>query len=205
MPNPAASEQAWLNFRRRIAELGGTVLEQAWLGGRTPHRVRCAAGHISSPTPANVKNHRICQICIVSARPTKGLCSVTGCTRPHLAKGFCNTHYRRYQQTGTPGSPDVMPMNVPFWNRVCKNTPNECWPFRGGDRRGYGVVSINGKLRGAPRVAYELTYGPIPPGLVVRHSCDNPPCCNPAHLSTGTQQENIREMFNRKRDRHSRR
>lgn len=42
----------------------------------------------------------------------------------------------------------------------------------------------------------------IPSGLVVRHSCDNPSCCNPLHLLVGSQQENIQDAYDRKRRMH---
>lgn len=48
-------------------------------------------------------------------------------------------------------------------------------------------------------MAYELSNGPIPDGLLVRHSCDNPPCCNPAHLLTGTTADNMRDRDERNR------
>jgi hypothetical protein len=51
--------------------------------------------------------------------------------------------------------------------------------------------------RRAHRVAWILANGPIPPGLFVCHRCDNPPCCNPAHLFLGTPGDNARDR-NRK-------
>ena len=58
---------------------------------------------------------------------------------------------------------------------------------RGG---GYGKVWDGTTLVATHRAAYELAYGAIPDGLLVMHSCDNPPCCNPEHLFLGTNQDN---------------
>jgi hypothetical protein len=52
---------------------------------------------------------------------------------------------------------------------------------------------------GAHRLAYLFTYGVIQAGLCVLHRCDNPPCCNPAHLWLGTSQENINDMIRKDR------
>jgi hypothetical protein len=84
-----------------------------------------------------------------------------------------------------------------FWEKVDRRGPNECWPFIGYcEPRGYGRFSPLGgeRTRQAHRVAWELGHGrEIPKSdveIVVMHSCDNPPCCNPAHLSLGTDAEN---------------
>jgi hypothetical protein len=78
-----------------------------------------------------------------------------------------------------------------------------CWIWPGSkDRDGYGLTKLDGKTARAPRVAYVLTYGPIPQGLEVLHRCDNPACCNPSHLFLGTQKNNYDDA--KSKDRHSR-
>lgn len=81
-----------------------------------------------------------------------------------------------------------------FWEKVDVRGPDECWPWMAGLRQGYGRFTItHGKGVQAHRVAYELTKGPIPPGLDVLHDCDFPPCCNPSHLWPGTNLDNVRD------------
>lgn len=58
------SAMAWAAFRERVTALGGTVLESAWLGKGTPHRIRCASGHLGSPRPGDVRQGKgICRTC----------------------------------------------------------------------------------------------------------------------------------------------
>ena len=69
------------------------------------------------------------------------------------------------------------------------------------NRDGY-VVSWRGrKTLFAHRIAWEEANGPIPGGLCVLHRCDNPPCCNPAHLFLGTRSDNLRDMWAKGRGR----
>ena len=63
----------------------------------------------------------------------------------------------------------------------------------------YKNVIDNGKHKTAHRVVYEHYNGPVPEGHVVRHTCDNPPCCKLEHLVTGTQQQNVADMVERGR------
>ena len=60
-------ETAWNEFRMRVAELGGVVLEPRWLGNKRPHRVRCGAGHDCDPIPNAVQSGQgICRSCVGS-------------------------------------------------------------------------------------------------------------------------------------------
>lgn len=79
-----------------------------------------------------------------------------------------------------------------FWPYVDVRGPAECWPWlKALSRYGYGLFMLEvGTQITASRFAYILTYGPIPDDQVVCHSCDNPPCCNPAHLFLGTKTDN---------------
>ena len=54
---------------------------------------------------------------------------------------------------------------------------------------------------GAHVAAFMNTWGPVPKGMIVRHTCDNPPCINPMHLQLGTQGDNMRDRYMRGRDR----
>jgi hypothetical protein len=86
-----------------------------------------------------------------------------------------------------------------FWSHVSVGRHDACWPWNGAtDENGYGVFKTDGKQT-AHRVAYTIASGAIPAGQVVRHSCDNPVCVNPKHLSTGTHADNVRDRVIRDR------
>ncbi len=84
-----------------------------------------------------------------------------------------------------------------FWSKVDSTYPKDCWLWMAARYRfGYGYLGLGSRKDGsrrkvsAHRIAYELAIGPIPNGLCVLHHCDNPPCCNPAHLFLGTKKDN---------------
>lgn len=87
--------------------------------------------------------------------------------------------------------------------------PDECWPWKGALRRGYGTFKLGiGDLESerrrdvyAHRTAFRLVHGrwPDPEAL---HGCDNPPCCNavnPEHIHEGDVQRNVDERMERGR------
>lgn len=90
-----------------------------------------------------------------------------------------------------------------FWARVQRGAPDACWPWQAfKDTTGYGKVGGHGRVWRAHRVAYAFTHGE-PGALSVLHRCDNPSCCNPAHLFLGTQADNMRDMAVKGRSPHS--
>lgn len=79
-----------------------------------------------------------------------------------------------------------------FWAKVRRGSDDECWPWQAGvDKDGYGRFRSMYVNHRSHRVAYQLANGDIPAGLCVLHACDNPKCCNPNHLSIGTNLDNI--------------
>ena len=79
-----------------------------------------------------------------------------------------------------------------FWAKVLEGGPEECWPWQGYTKpSGHGLTSYQSYTIHAHRKAWILTHGPIRGGLSVNHHCDNPLCCNPAHLYLGTRADNM--------------
>jgi hypothetical protein len=83
-----------------------------------------------------------------------------------------------------------------FWAKVDRRGERDCWPWLAGTNGRYGKLSVpTGRRPSKPvyahRLAYELTFGPIPPGQVVHHICRVTLCCNPTHLRVGSQAENV--------------
>ena len=89
-----------------------------------------------------------------------------------------------------------------FWSRVDKAAGEaSCWPWTGKTNPGgYGVAGRDK----AHREAFKRANGWLPAGnrrgdLVIRHTCDNPLCCNPGHLSVGTHKQNTADAVARGR------
>jgi hypothetical protein len=66
-----------------------------------------------------------------------------------------------------------------FWSKVDIGADDHCWPWmRSKSGSGCGAFYTGTKLEGAHRIAVLLPGKKISDGMVVRHTCDNPECCN---------------------------
>jgi hypothetical protein len=106
-------------------------------------------------------------------------------------------------------TPAALPFDMPrFWAKVDFNGPlpehhpqlGPCWLWTAGTNEdGYGIVFFNGRPRKAHRLSYELTYGPIPDGLLVCHECDRRICIRPSHFRLGKDRDNNHDMIRKGR------
>ena len=84
-----------------------------------------------------------------------------------------------------------------FWSKVDKS--GDCWVWTAApDTAGYGQFRFEGKNVKAHRVSFFFEHGYWP--KITRHTCDNPPCVNPAHLLDGSYKDNTADMLKRERN-----
>lgn len=87
-----------------------------------------------------------------------------------------------------------------FWSKVDRSDPDSCWNWVAGKNLdGYGRFRWLKVKKQAHHVAYYLQHREWPTYLL--HECDNPACCNPAHLKQGTHLENVRDRDSKGRGR----
>jgi hypothetical protein len=99
-----------------------------------------------------------------------------------------------------------------FWSKTERSETGCLLWLAGKDKDGYGKFQITGRgkrFQGdspvqkhvrAHKLAWELAHGPLGPGLVLRHTCDTPACCEIEHLLPGTQADNRRDCVARGRE-----
>lgn len=122
-------------------------------------------------------------------------CNAKNCDKHHYAKGYCLVHYWRNKKHGDTDRRLRIYKKTPVLDRLESKIERipiaGCWMWTGaGDKKGYGRINIDGKIRLTHRVYYEIMVGKVPDGLELDHLCRNPSCCNPSHLEPVTRKVN---------------
>lgn len=133
-------------------------------------------------------------------------CTIPNCTNKVASGGLCTTHSRRKEQGKDLYAPVHAYIKTDNLEERLRHyapagDPDECWEWTAAVNKGYGMIAVAGsKLKGAHIVAWEIANEEsVPEGLVVRHSCDNGLCTNPAHLLIGTHGDNVQDKMDRDR------
>jgi len=128
---------------------------------------------------------------------TTPVCLVDVCERPAKTRGCCQMHYFRLLKHGDPLGGRTPPGEAAAFFEVGVVLDTDLciiWPYST-EYDGYGKFQANKKKVKVHIAACARAHGPRPPGLVVRHLCNNPPCFNGRHLRWGTRKENSEDMI----------
>lgn len=93
---------------------------------------------------------------------------------------------------------DLQKATANFEKKTIKNEDG-CWSWKSKYKPTYGKVSFNTKVMSSHRFSYFIHKGTIPTGMLICHTCDNPPCTNPDHLFLGTHKDNCHDKMRKKR------
>lgn len=91
-----------------------------------------------------------------------------------------------------------------FSSKVAVDESSGCWNWTAAkNEHGYGRYQTGVKtgVKLAHRLSFEMATGPIPPGLIACHKCDNPSCVNPTHLFLGDRDDNAKDCAKKGRTR----
>lgn len=120
-------------------------------------------------------------------------CSVEGCERPAVTRGWCKSHYNSWNLRGvthgrTAPPPTKKDPVVRFWAKV--NKTETCWLWTaatGGD--GHAVFYDGMRVRSAAQFLYELEVGPVGDGNQLVRTCDVTSCVRPDHMQPVSRAE----------------
>lgn len=128
-------------------------------------------------------------------------CSIDGCGRKSIARGWCPRHYDLWRNNGSPlvaKRAENGALAAFIESAIVHKDETECliWPY--GNVGGYGEILVDGKMLRVTRIVCAAVHGPAPtPEHQAAHSCGNGDggCTNPHHLRWATPTENNQDKF----------
>ena len=129
------------------------------------------------------------------------ICLVEGCHKPVKARGWCGTHYVRWQRHGDPsGGRTAWGEPLTWLHKHANHTDADTcltWPFAY-EQNGYAVLRIGVKNQRAHREMCRIVYGEPPTSLhEAAHTCGkgHEGCVNPYHLRWDTRSGNFADKL----------
>ena len=133
-------------------------------------------------------------------------------------QSYYKVYYQSLLQDNIPKSGQILSLNsrIKFLSNLSINPfdkehsfsyiRHNCWLWTAGvTHDGYGRMRVGQERHDAHVLSYNLfcrvTHHPSK-DTVLSHSCDNPPCCNPYHLSSESQRVNVLDMEQKGRSRY---
>ena len=131
------------------------------------------------------------------------ICTIEGCGKASVARGWCAKHYRRWKKHGNPDTviqPQMHGATVRQRFEANVEKSEGCWRWTGyRDHNGYGRLNIAGYPELAHRISWDLFKRKRIGKDHALHRCDNPQCVNPDHLFRGDQVSNNADKMKKKR------
>lgn len=124
---------------------------------------------------------------------SKKCCSVEGCAKRHLARGYCRNHYMQERRGGRL-FPQVKESDEAYLLNRIKVNSDGCWLWQKSTYMGYGRMVRHGKNLPAHVFSFVTFVRSLMPGEQVNHKCHVRSCCNPEHLYAGDQKQNMADM-----------
>lgn len=127
------------------------------------------------------------------------ICTISGCEKPLLARGWCSGHWTRWKRHGDPiGGGVPRGETNAFFERAAKYEGDDCliWPYAK-DSAGYAQINFGGRVRYVHREICIKKNGMPDDGMVAAHDCGNGHlgCISPKHVRWATRKENAADMI----------
>ena len=111
----------------------------------------------------------------IRGRTQQQIAEALGCSRGHVLKEMRRLDVPTRSAWGKS-------IEERFWEKVTIGNQSECWNWKGTVSGKYGRFYLDGRLRVAHMVSWELSFGEIPDSMFIHRHCRNSLCCNPSHL-----------------------